>query len=250
MLGTSLLVKAAVAVAGLGMLGGVAGNVSAANASATAPPHVAPVPSYSTFLHTPPVGQPTIIPAKAPPKVKRKAAIAPSTPKLIPHVVSSPAPKPKQRVWPGPFHIFDSAQPNEIPANAHAVAGYDDGPYAYTGYDWGRFRHATKITIDILGGNRYADVEDVEDHGVPMRDIRGWAIARLHMHRVPVIYCSLGVIGEVRYAMRGVHFRWWSAQPNGIPHVVPGSVATQYSWQPGWDESLSALSPAQLAGNP
>jgi hypothetical protein len=31
------------------------------------------------------------------------------------------------------------------------------------------------------------------------------------------------------------HVRWWIADPTGVPHVVPGSSATQWYWGSNYD---------------
>jgi hypothetical protein len=34
-----------------------------------------------------------------------------------------------------------------------------------------------------------------------------------------------------------VHY--WIADPTGVPHVLPGSMATQWYWGPGYDISTA-----------
>jgi hypothetical protein len=44
--------------------------------------------------------------------------------------------------------------------------------------------------------------------------------------------------------------RWWVADPTGVPHIVPGSSATQWYWGSSYDESMAApnLDPTLVAG--
>jgi len=36
------------------------------------------------------------------------------------------------------------------------------------------------------------------------------------------------------------HVRWWIADPTGVPHLVPGSSATQWYWGSGYDISTAS----------
>jgi hypothetical protein len=44
--------------------------------------------------------------------------------------------------------------------------------------------------------------------------------------------------------------RWWVADPTGVPHIVPGSSATQWYWGATYDESMADpnLDPDLVAG--
>jgi hypothetical protein len=35
------------------------------------------------------------------------------------------------------------------------------------------------------------------------------------------------------------HVKWWIADPTGVPHIVPGSDATQWYWGQNYDQSLA-----------
>lgn len=140
--------------------------------------------------------------------------------------VSPPAPS----VPPSPTKLYDSADPAGIPSNAPAVAGYVTGPYAWTPQEWAQFPHAAPITIDIVGGDKSAMVEDVEPGGVPVSDLRPWAQARIAQGYTPVIYSSLADRPAVAQQLQGLSWHWWAANPTGSPNLVYGSQATQWQW--------------------
>jgi hypothetical protein len=92
------------------------------------------------------------------------------------------------------------------------------------------FPHASPITIDIVGGDTQAMVEDVEPGGVPISVLRTWAEARLAQGYTPVVYTTLADHPAVAQALAGLHWHWWAANPTGSPNLVPGSDATQWQW--------------------
>lgn len=140
---------------------------------------------------------------------------------------------------------FDSAAPNGIPPSAKAVAGYVTGPYTWSPQQWAMFPHAQPLTIDIIGGDTHAMIEDVEPGGVPVGVIHQWAVSRLQQGYTPVIYSSVSDYPAVAAAMTGLHWHWWAANPGGAP--VPGAAATQVQWNGNsFDYSTSTMTPAQL----
>jgi hypothetical protein len=137
----------------------------------------------------------------------------------------------------GAGEVYDSAQPQQIPSHARSVAGYVTGSYAWSRREWERF-HGRHITIDAIGGDVHADVEDVEGGAVPYWDLRPWAKARIRMGYVPVIYSSVSVHSLfLVHLMRGIRYQWWAASPTDKLHRLPGSVATQWDWASGYDVS-------------
>ena len=130
--------------------------------------------------------------------------------------------------------MYDSTTPSQIPTSAPIVAGYIDGIYAWTASDWARFPTSTHVTITVFG-NLAARVADCERGDMTATQVARWAQLELNAGRRPTIYSSpstwpdvvaaLAAIGEFPAAVD-----WWAADPTGVPHLVPGSVATQYAW--------------------
>ena len=131
--------------------------------------------------------------------------------------------------------VWDSVTPNEIPSTAQIVAGYVDGEYAWSAADWHRLGAAQHVTITVFG-NQGARVADVENGDLTATQAARWCQVELDAGRRPTLYSAtstwtdeiqpaLAAIGEFPAAID-----WWAADPTGVPHLYPGSVATQYAW--------------------
>lgn len=104
--------------------------------------------------------------------------------------------------------LFDSVNPHAIPHDAKIVGGYADGHYKWSNEAWAMFPLAHRITIITS----------------PHSDIT--------MVGKPCIYCTLSDLPAVEKAMHGLDWDLWLANPTNVPHLHPGSVATQYAWPP------------------
>jgi hypothetical protein len=160
--------------------------------------------------------------------------------------------------------MFDSTTPAAIPAGS-LVAGYVDGAYAWKPREWARFPLNDQLAITVVGqaGARIADVE-TGDLGPGSGAL--WAKRELIAGRRPTLYSNLSTWEAVVWALKSLGadpsmVDWWAADPTGSPHLVPGSVATQYAW-PGrgswghFDVSVTngtwpdTLHPVTVAGPP
>jgi hypothetical protein len=58
-------------------------------------------------------------------------------------------------------------------------------------------------------------------------------VARIYTMRSewPAVKSAVGALP----ASMQSHVRWWIADPTGVPHVVPGSSATQWYWGSNYD---------------
>lgn len=154
--------------------------------------------------------------------------------------------------------LFDSTDPTQIPNGAPAVAGYVDGRYAWSQAAWAAFPAAEKVTITVLGTHG-ARVADVELGDLTAGQGAAWAVGELWSLRRPTLYASRDTWPAIVTALGGLgvstsEVDWWAADPTGVPHLVPGSVATQWAWHslgqtgaanvdismtgPGWPSSL------------
>lgn len=124
--------------------------------------------------------------------------------------------------------MFDSVTPQAIPPNPQIVAAYIDGRYANYTQARALFPAATLLSITVFGNLR-ANVVDVEYGDATPATAAAGVKAGLY----PTVYCNLSTISAVVAAMDGTPFQWWAAHPTGTPHLVPGSIATQYAW-PGY----------------
>jgi hypothetical protein len=218
--------------------------------AAPVPVHAAPVPAHVTSSPAPAApahAAPAHAPAPAAPAHAAHAAHAhhasahPAPAKHVPakHVPAKPAPAPRPRPT-SPFQIYDSVTPGGIP-HGHQVATYANGAYAAPASDVaGRGR---VLWIDTNGSDTHADVLDVEPGDASPAGAALWVKAKLSAdpHSVAIVYTMISQWQAVRDDVAALpqsmqsHVRYWIADPTGIPHVLPGSNATQWYWGNSYD---------------
>ena len=132
--------------------------------------------------------------------------------------------------------MYDAVNANAIPANAAYVAGYVDGPVSHwSTLDWDRFQNARLLTITVTGATANADVIDVENGDATVEAAINW------ITRYPnrIIYINKSTFEANQTALSAIadKCRFWIADWTNIPHLYPGSIATQ--WTSGTiDQSL------------
>jgi hypothetical protein len=142
--------------------------------------------------------------------------------------------------------MYDSTTPSAIPTSAAMVAGYVDGPFAWSNADWARFPRSVKVRIATRAATNDGHVLDVE----PGDATAAQAVTWVHMRRVagvdPSIYCSASAWPGVRAAFAaakvvGPHY--WIAHYDGSTAIPAGAVAKQYNDPPhtGGHYDLSAV---------
>jgi hypothetical protein len=155
-----------------------------------------------------------------------------------------PAPAPAPAPAPQPFRIYDSVTPQAIPPG-EPVATYATGGYAVPASAVaGR---SLVLWIDTRGTDPAAQALDVEPGDATPAVAAAWASQRLteFPNRVARIYTMISEWPAVKAAVATLpaqmqsHVHYWIADPTGVPHVVPGSMATQWYWGPHWDISTA-----------
>lgn len=146
--------------------------------------------------------------------------------------------------------MADSTTPRNIPSDFNApdrlVAPYIDGAFKWPVAQLRRFSKAVQVTITVTG-DPAAMVADVESGDLTPEGFAAWLKARLDAgQRWHGLYSSIDSRPLVDQAVTAAGldpklFGWWGADPTGHPHLVPGSVATQYLWGTGYD--LSVVTP-------
>ncbi len=131
--------------------------------------------------------------------------------------------------------MFDSTDWLAIPANAPIVAGYCDGTYKWPPEAWTRFS-GIKLTITVFG-QAGANICDCEPGDLSPANAAAWAKGEVGAGRQPMIYCDRTRWAQTAPLVIGLPLTWWIADPTGIPHIVPGSTATQWNWLPTEDVS-------------
>jgi hypothetical protein len=141
---------------------------------------------------------------------------------------------------------YDSVNPGAIPANAPVVLGYVNGRYRWSPADWARFATPYRKTISVLA-TEPADFLDVEQYDATPDQAPDWVrLAQRAGVALPGLYCSrLGTWPATQVACRGLAVAWWVADYTGSPHLVPGSVQTQ--WEDAGPYDLSVVDSTWLA---
>jgi hypothetical protein len=142
------------------------------------------------------------------------------------------------------YRIYDSVTPSALPAH-NAIATYSNGSYAVSPSQVAG--HKTVLWIDVTGYNYKASVLDVEPGDATPQQAANWAWHRLHAQPRDLahIYTMLSEWPAVKAAIAHLpakmrsHVRYWIADPTGVPHVVPGSSATQWYWGSSVDISTA-----------
>ena len=159
--------------------------------------------------------------------------------------------------------MFDSTNYDAIPEWAAVVGYYIDGSFVPKPGQIERFKNARLVSITVTG-HPAARVADVEAGDLTPASGARWAANEIQAGRRPTLYFSesntdavtaeLGALGISRSAVD-----YWIADWTGQPHIVPGSVATQYANPPssggdydtsmtvdGWPEHINPVPPAPV----
>jgi len=140
----------------------------------------------------------------------------------------------------GPTTIYDSTNPQAIPAGQH-VATYSDGAFQASGASVaGR---GNVLWIDTNGSNTHASALDVEPGDATPSGAAHWVNAKLTAspHGDAIVYTFKSDWGAVQDSINALpswehaHVKYWIADPTGTPHIVPGAAATQWSWGSNYD---------------
>lgn len=132
--------------------------------------------------------------------------------------------------------MYDSVTATDIPLSAELVAGYCDGPYAWSAADWHRFAQATCVRITITAAANDGHVLDVETGDATPAQAPGWVLMRRAAGVTPSVYMNASTWPAVRDAFAAQHVDeppYWVAAYDGDPHIPPGAVAHQWVNQPG-----------------
>ena len=123
--------------------------------------------------------------------------------------------------------IYDAVDVSALPINANIILGYIDGTETSDNYNQvrARFPYARILTVTTTAQSR-ADICDVEKGDATPES----AAFGLKRGMYPTIYSSLSTKPELDAACAGTRWNWFAADPTGIPHIVSGSVATQWAW--------------------
>jgi hypothetical protein len=179
-------------------------------------------------------------PAKPAPAKQAPAKPAPAKPAPAKLVAVKPAAKPAPARPVQPYLIYDSVTPTSIPAHQE-VATYVNGAYAASTSSVAGRRNV--LWIDTNGSDPKANVLDVEPGDATPAGAAAWVNTKLNADRggTAIVYTMISDWQQVKANVAGLpnwmqsHVRYWIADPTGVPHVVPGSNATQWYWGNNYD---------------
>jgi hypothetical protein len=143
-----------------------------------------------------------------------------------------------------PRTMYDSVTASNIPADAKVVGGYINGRYKWSPAEWARFPHAELVRIQIYIPGRTVsndgdvlDVEYSDAHTIPAQQAaRTWIAERKAAGAHPCLYTSKAAMQW----LGGLDCDYWLADYTNTPHLLPGSVATQYQSTAKYDLSVCA----------
>jgi hypothetical protein len=179
--------------------------------------------------------------ASQPSAAASPSAATPSQPAVSSQPAAAPAPQPA----PQPYQIYDSVTPSAIPSSSQAVAVYANGNFAASPSQVGH--RGLVLWIDTNGSDPNADVLDVEPGDATPAQAAAWVAQKLDAspNSVAIVYTMESEWPAVQTAINALpwwmpsHTRYWIADPTGVPHVVPGSQATQWYWGQNYDISTA-----------
>jgi len=180
-------------------------------------------------------------PTTAASPVPAQPAAAPAQPAAAPAAAAPTAPAPP----PQPYQLYDSVTPSSLPSSSMAVAVYANGHYAAQPSQVGK--RGLTLWIDTNGSDPHADVLDVEPGDATPTQAAAWVQQKLNAspNSTAIIYTMRSDWGAVQAAVSQLawwmpsHTKYWIADPTGVPHIVPGSQATQWYWGQNYDISTA-----------
>ncbi|HUC22546.1 MAG TPA: hypothetical protein VMA73_07560 [Streptosporangiaceae bacterium] len=154
------------------------------------------------------------------------------------------------------YEFYDSVEPETVPSGA-IVGTYSTGARPVPASAVAGRKQV--LWIDTLATDPAGSgALDVEPGCATPSQVPGWVSGRLKAHpdQVAIVYMSLSEWPQVQADVASLpswmrsRIRWWVADPTGVPHIVPGSSATQWYWGATYDESMAApnFDPDLVAG--
>lgn len=124
--------------------------------------------------------------------------------------------------------VYDSVTVEAMPADPNAIyLGYVDGMWPTYAAVKARFPHNVVLSVTTTGFTK-ADICDVEQ-GDATPEI---AAAGLQNGLYHTIYSDRSTLPTLVKTIGHLQWQWFCADWTGVPHLVPGSVATQYADPP------------------
>lgn len=146
--------------------------------------------------------------------------------------------------------MYDSVNSSKIPADAEMASGYIDGQWPSWFAIRDRFKHLSPHHTPTIATSPHhdADVLDVENGDATPADVPAWCERqrKIKPGQIPVVYTSRSMVPAVRAALVAAKVaepQWWVADWTNVPHLVPGSHATQWTSDTTAGYDISLVSP-------
>lgn len=130
--------------------------------------------------------------------------------------------------------MYDSVTPTNIlkqNATPDIVAGYMNGPYAWSSDEWNLFPHSLKLTISVRASYLNAHALDCETGDATPSECPDWALTRRAMGGVPIIYgnrTSLTMVSAAFQSRQIPEPLYWVATASGQAVIPTGAIGAQY----------------------
>jgi len=150
--------------------------------------------------------------------------------------------------------MADAANGANVPRGVAVAAGYGDGLYVWPAAQWRRLRESRAVVITVRAADNQGHVLDVENGDANPWEAPAWVQRRRAVFAQPGVYCNLSTWPACKAAFQTQAIAepaWLIADWNNpTPHLLAGTVATQYAHDlaPGYD--LSQVDPAWIEGLP
>ena len=125
---------------------------------------------------------------------------------------------------------YDAVNVAALPAGGDWYLGYIDGMNTTGHYAKvrARFPTATILKVTTTGQNA-ADICDVESGDATVQIAVNGVKGGLY----DIVYSQTSNQAALTAGLKGRQWGYFAADPTGVPHLVPGSLATQWAW-PGY----------------
>lgn len=129
------------------------------------------------------------------------------------------------------YTMFDAVSYEHIPNDASIVAGYVNGIWPTYPDIVARFPHAHHVSIAVTA-EVVADVLDVEKGDATPADVPLWVKEMRNLRRKPIVYMNHSTLPAVQAECEKATLAepfFFVADWTNKPHLVPGSIGTQWA---------------------
>ena len=120
---------------------------------------------------------------------------------------------------------YDAVDVSALPPGGDFYLAYLDGAWPTYQAVRAKFPKAQVLSVTVTG-KLPADIIDVETGDATPAGAAAWVRAG----KGKGVYSDTSTHPALVSALAGLDWWWYAADPTGVPHIVPGSLATQWAW--------------------